>query len=74
VIEVDGFAYHWSPEAKAYDEARRNRLRLGGSFLLVYSWRDICFDGRRVAQEALVALRRFADGATVPVTGAHRAR
>ncbi len=29
-VEVDGFAHHWSPEAKAYDEARRNQLRLGG--------------------------------------------
>jgi hypothetical protein len=23
MMEVDGFAYHWSPEAKTYDEARR---------------------------------------------------
>jgi hypothetical protein len=59
VLEVDGFAYHWSPEAKAYDEARRNRLRLEGTFLLVYTWRDILFDRRRVAFEALAALERF---------------
>ncbi|MDA8300784.1 MAG: hypothetical protein M0005_04395 [Actinomycetota bacterium] len=69
VIEVDGFAYHWSPEAKAYDEARRNRLRLEGTFVLVYTWRDIRFDGRRVALEALAALGRFACGAVVKVTG-----
>lgn len=60
MLEVDGFAYHWSPEAKAYDEARRNQLRLGGIFLLVYTWLDIRFDGRRVGRETLAAIDRFA--------------
>ncbi len=38
-VEVDGYAYHRSPEAKARDESRRNQLRLSGIFLLVYTWR-----------------------------------
>ena len=60
VVEVDGFAYHWSPEAKARDEARRNELRLAGLFLLIYTWRDIRFDERRVAAEIASALSRKA--------------
>jgi hypothetical protein len=55
-VEVDGFVHHWSPEAKAHDEARRNRLR----FLLVYTWRDIHTDGRRVAAEVARAMFRTA--------------
>lgn len=51
VVEVDGFAYHWSPEAKAYDDRRRNELRAQGLFVLVYSWMDVRFDARRVAAE-----------------------
>lgn len=50
-MEVDGFAYHATPEAKAYDERRRNEIRLSGVFLLVYTWTDIVGDGRRVLIE-----------------------
>lgn len=57
-VEVDGFAHHWSPEAKARDEARRNQLRLNGLFILVYTWTDIRGDGRRVAAEITRALRQ----------------
>jgi hypothetical protein len=60
MLEVDGYAYHWSPEAKAYDEARRNQLRLSGIFLLVYTWRDIRFDGDRVGRETWAAIDSFA--------------
>ncbi|MBV9659983.1 MAG: type IV toxin-antitoxin system AbiEi family antitoxin domain-containing protein [Acidimicrobiales bacterium] len=59
-VEVDGFTHHWTPEAKARDEARRNELRLGGLFLLVYTWRDVRFDDRRVAREVLQAQRQHA--------------
>jgi hypothetical protein len=59
-VEVDGYAYHWSPEAKARDEARRNQLRLAGTFLLVYTWRDIRFEPARVGGEVTAALRRYA--------------
>lgn len=56
-MEVDGFAYHSSPEAKAHDEERRNALRLGGLFLLVYTWRHIRRDGPQVIAEVRSAIR-----------------
>ena len=37
-VEVDGYAYHWSPEQKRYDDARRNKLWLRGFTVLVYDW------------------------------------
>ena len=55
-VEVDGYAYHHTPEQKTYDERRRNRLRLGGLFLLVYTWRDVLHDGSRVVAEVRQAL------------------
>lgn len=55
-VEVDGYAYHHTPEQKTRDEHRRNQLRLGGLFLLVYTWRDIQHDGRRVVSEIRQAL------------------
>ena len=55
-VEVDGYAYHHSPEQKAGDERRRNRLRLEGRMLLVYSWRDVVGDGARVVNEIRQAL------------------
>ncbi len=61
-MEVDGYTHHWSPEAKAHDEARRNRLRLDGIFLLVYTWIDIRFDQFRMRSEISTALARFAHG------------
>jgi hypothetical protein len=57
-MEVDGYTYHWSPEAKAHDEARRNRLRLDGLFLLVYTFIDIRHDRLRVHEELTTALAR----------------
>lgn len=60
VVEVDGYAYHWSPEAKAYDDTRRNRLRAKGFTVLVYDWRAVRREPRRVAKEILTALTRAA--------------
>jgi hypothetical protein len=56
VVEFDGYAFHWSPEAKRHDEERRNRLRLEGYLVLVYSWRDLRFEERRTAQQIRGAL------------------
>jgi hypothetical protein len=56
-VEVDGYAHHWSPEAKAYDDARRNQLKAGGLTVLVYDWRAIRFEGARVVNEIRAALR-----------------
>jgi hypothetical protein len=57
--EVDGHTYHYTPEQKAYDERRRAELRLEGLFLLVYGWRDITHDGRRVLAECHQAIARY---------------
>lgn len=56
-VEVDGYAYHWSPEDKAYDDARRNRLRADGWTILVYDWRAVRFEPQRVAAEIRAAVR-----------------
>lgn len=57
-VEVDGHRYHSTPEQKSYDERRRARLRLDGLFVLVFDWRDVTFDARRVAVECRQALAR----------------
>jgi hypothetical protein len=57
-VEVDGQVHHSTPEQKAYDERRRNEIRMGGVFLLVYTWRDVVMDGRRVAADIHRALAR----------------
>lgn len=54
-VEVDGYAFHWSPEQKERDEARRNALRLMGYSVLVYGWRAVTKEGHRVVQEVLYA-------------------
>lgn len=58
-VEVDGYAYHSSPQQKRYDERRRNQLRLGGKQLLVYTWWDVVHDGGRVVAELSEALQRY---------------
>jgi hypothetical protein len=68
-MEVDGYTYHSSPEAKGNDERRRNRIRLGGIFLMVYDWVDVSRDGRRVLSECRQALRTYGSAATGPPTG-----
>ncbi|HLH47210.1 MAG TPA: hypothetical protein VKV25_08625 [Acidimicrobiales bacterium] len=37
-LEVDGYTYHWSPEAKAADSRRRNDLRLAGFEIIETDW------------------------------------
>jgi very-short-patch-repair endonuclease len=55
-MEVDGYAYHHSAEQMAEDARRRNRLSLAGTQVLVYTWRDIVYDGRRVLAEVVRAM------------------
>lgn len=38
VLEVDGYAYHWSPESKAADSHRRNALRRHGLVVIEADW------------------------------------
>ena len=63
-VEVDGHLHHSTPEQKAYDERRRAEIRMGGTFLIVYTWRDIHLDGRRVLAECRRALDRYGSGTT----------
>jgi hypothetical protein len=65
IVEVDGFAYHWTPEAKAYDDRRRNRLRAVGMTVLVYDWRSVKFEAGRLAKEVRQAQTTVISHATV---------
>lgn len=56
VMEVDGFAHHSDPEQVAEDKRRRTQIRLGGTAVLEYTWRDIMYDPRRVIREVRHAL------------------
>ena len=70
VMEGDGYAYHSDPEQVAEDKRRRNGIRLGGALLLDYTWRDITYDGRRVAAEVRQArAERAAVTGDAAVTG-----
>ena len=57
-LEVDGFSNHSSPEQVTEDNRRRQRLRSEGLVVLVYTWRDITLDGRRVIEEVRKTLDR----------------
>ena len=59
-VEVDGFAYHWTPEQKRYDDKRRNELRLLGYEILVYDWKAVMDEPRRVVKETKTAIREHA--------------
>jgi very-short-patch-repair endonuclease len=56
-IEVDGYAYHFSPEQLQRDHARRNKAQAQGWCVLVYTWVDVTRDGGRVAREILLQLQ-----------------
>jgi very-short-patch-repair endonuclease len=55
-VELDGYTYHWSPDQKRYDDARRNKLRLLGFVILVYDWQTVTKQGRRMVEEIRMAL------------------
>lgn len=50
-VEVDGFVWHASPEAKQRDEDRRDALRRRGWYIKVYDWRRVCREPALVANE-----------------------
>jgi hypothetical protein len=60
VMEVDGRAYHASPEQTRADEQRRAELREDGFVVLVYTWREVVYDRRRVALAVLRTVRQTA--------------
>jgi very-short-patch-repair endonuclease len=63
-VELDGYAYHCSPEQKRYDDARRNKLRLMGLEILVYDWQTVAKHGRQMVEEirGALAMRHFRIG------------
>ena len=58
-VEVDGHVHHSTPEQKAYDERRRAEIRMSGVFLLVYDWRAVTYEGRRLLAECHRALALY---------------
>jgi hypothetical protein len=56
-IEVDGYVWHFSPEHKRRDDARRRALTLQGWCILIYSWVEITKDPGRFVREVIEAYR-----------------
>ncbi len=59
-VEVNGYAWHHTPDHARHDHARHNRLQASGWTVLVYTWKDVVEDGHRVATEIMAHLRRLA--------------
>lgn len=57
-LEVDGYAYHASPQAMGRDLRRRRDLGRVGWTVLPFTWLDITSDGPKVLREVRDALRR----------------
>ncbi len=73
-VELDGYTYHWSPDQKRYDDARRNKLRLLGFEILVYDWQTVTRQGRRMVEEIRTALAMRPDRASAVRTGTDASR
>lgn len=58
VLEVDGYAYHWSPEAKAADSRRRNDLRRSGLLVIESDWVTVMHHPNVLEQEVRQTLAR----------------
>lgn len=65
-LEVDGHAFHFNPEQTDEDERRRRRIRRDGAVVLVYSWRTIVLEGRRVIAELREELEAIESEPDVP--------
>ncbi len=55
-LEVDGYVWHFSPEHKRRDEARRRRLVLDGWRPLIYTWVDVVRQPAVMVREYLTAV------------------
>jgi very-short-patch-repair endonuclease len=51
LIEVDGYAWHSTPDQMRRDLRRRNELNRAGWTILVYTWKDVTGEEERVIQE-----------------------
>jgi hypothetical protein len=56
IFELDGYVWHFSPEHKQRDEARRRALQLEGNLVLVATWHDVTVDGTRLARDLRQAI------------------
>ncbi|MDQ1393982.1 MAG: hypothetical protein QOF30_2959 [Acidimicrobiaceae bacterium] len=61
-VEVDGYAYHFSPEHRQRDLNRRNKLRRAGWTLDVYTWMDVMKEPARVAREITETFQQLSSG------------
>lgn len=62
VLEVDGFAYHSSPRARAADLHRRNRIRAEGFYIIESDWLTVTCEPQRLRAEIESALALKAVG------------
>ncbi|HLH47350.1 MAG TPA: type IV toxin-antitoxin system AbiEi family antitoxin domain-containing protein [Acidimicrobiales bacterium] len=69
-LEVDGFTYHSSPEAKAYDAHRRNALRALGVVVVECDWVTALRRPDQLRDDLLAAFRLV--GAPPPVSSSRR--
>jgi hypothetical protein len=61
-LEVDGYTFHWSPEAKAADSRRRNDLRLSGIIVLEADWVTVIREPQSLQATVLAALELVVTG------------
>ena len=59
VIEVNGWAYHSSPEQARRDAARRNALNRAGWTVLEFDWWEVTNEPSRVVAEVAAALTQL---------------
>lgn len=59
-VEVDGHAFHFTPEQQRWDHRRSNALTAAGWTVLPYNWWDVTYEARRVAAEIAGAYRMLA--------------
>jgi hypothetical protein len=55
--EVDGYVWHFSPEQMAYDNARRDAIRLSGVELYVDTWHSLARSQPAIAVKLRAAVR-----------------
>jgi very-short-patch-repair endonuclease len=59
IIEVNGWAYHSSPEQARRDTVRRNALNRAGWTVLEFDWWEVTNEPGRVVAEVAAALAQL---------------
>jgi very-short-patch-repair endonuclease len=62
-VEVDGYAWHFSPGHMERDVSRRNELAQAGWTVLVFTWHQVVKEPDHVGQQIATAYRRLAHAA-----------